>query len=85
MIPIYLIIITLIIQDPSDAIPKGTLLSILITITSYIVLVVIPGAVHLREASGNPNELLNGTYLNCSSRYCPQGLYHDENVKILYL
>ncbi|VVC37171.1 Hypothetical protein CINCED_3A017148 [Cinara cedri] len=67
-------------RDPSDAIPKGTLLSILITITTYILLIVIPGAVQLREASGNPNEIQNGTYLNCSFRNCTKGLYHDENL-----
>ncbi|XP_060864758.1 bumetanide-sensitive sodium-(potassium)-chloride cotransporter-like [Metopolophium dirhodum] len=67
-------------KDPSSAIPKGTLLSILITITSYVVLVVVPGAVQLREASGNPNEILNEFYLNCSFRNCTQGLYNNENL-----
>lgn len=78
----YNLSISIILQDPSTAIPKGTLLSILITITSYIVLIVVPGAVHLREASGNLDELQNGTYFNCSFRNCTQGLYHNENVKI---
>ncbi|CAH1721404.1 bumetanide-sensitive sodium-(potassium)-chloride cotransporter-like isoform X1 [Aphis gossypii] len=67
-------------KDPSASIPKGTLLSILITITSYVVLVLVPGAVQLRDASGNPNEILNGFYLNCSFRNCTQGLHNDENV-----
>jgi hypothetical protein len=58
-------------------------LSIAITITSYVILVIVPGAVHLREASGYPNELPNNFYLNCSLRVCSEGLYHNANVKII--
>lgn len=48
-------------------------------------LIVIPGSVQLREASGNPNEIQNGSYLNCSFRNCTKGLYYDENVnKYIY-
>lgn len=47
-------------------------------------LVIIPGAVQLREASGNPDELINDFYLNCSFRACSEGLYHNENVKKNY-
>lgn len=71
-------------QDPSASIPKGTLLAILITITSYVVLIVVPGSVQLREASGDVNEYLlnNSLYLNCSlPRNCTKGLYHDKNVR----
>ncbi|XP_027848383.2 bumetanide-sensitive sodium-(potassium)-chloride cotransporter-like [Aphis gossypii] len=67
-------------KDPSASIPKGTLLSILITITSYIVLIIVPGAVQLREASGFENELQDGFYLNCSFRNCTKGLYNDKNL-----
>ncbi|XP_025406832.1 bumetanide-sensitive sodium-(potassium)-chloride cotransporter-like isoform X3 [Sipha flava] len=67
-------------KDPSTSIPKGTLLSIAITITSYVILVIVPGAVHLREASGYPNELPNNFYLNCSLRVCSEGLYHNANL-----
>ncbi|XP_025204420.1 bumetanide-sensitive sodium-(potassium)-chloride cotransporter-like isoform X3 [Melanaphis sacchari] len=67
-------------KDPSASIPKGTLLSILITITSYIVLIVVPGAVQLREASGYENEFQNETYLGCAFRNCSKGLYKDENL-----
>lgn len=69
-------------KDPSASIPKGTLLSILITITSYVVLVFVPGAVYLREASGNVTELQDESYLNCSYRKCSQGLSLNENVKL---
>ncbi|XP_026809407.1 bumetanide-sensitive sodium-(potassium)-chloride cotransporter-like isoform X2 [Rhopalosiphum maidis] len=67
-------------KDPSASIPKGTLLSILITITSYIVLIVVPGSVQLREASGYENELQDEFYLNCSFRNCTKGLYKDDNL-----
>ncbi|VVC37173.1 SLC12A transporter, C-terminal,Amino acid permease/ SLC12A domain [Cinara cedri] len=67
-------------KDPSSSIPKGTLLSILITIISYIALIIVPGAVQLREASGDLNDYLNGTYLNCSIKNCTKGLYSDENL-----
>ncbi|XP_050520079.1 bumetanide-sensitive sodium-(potassium)-chloride cotransporter-like isoform X2 [Daktulosphaira vitifoliae] len=71
-------------KDPSASIPKGTLLSIFITIMSYIMLVLVIGSVHLREASGIPEELFNGTYLNCSTSLvpaCKEGLY--SNVKLM--
>ncbi|XP_029347410.1 bumetanide-sensitive sodium-(potassium)-chloride cotransporter-like isoform X2 [Acyrthosiphon pisum] len=67
-------------KDPSASIPKGTLLSILITITSYIVLIVVPGSVQLREASGNETEFQNGSFLDCSFRNCTKGLYKDNNL-----
>ncbi|XP_025413085.1 bumetanide-sensitive sodium-(potassium)-chloride cotransporter-like isoform X2 [Sipha flava] len=69
-------------KDPSTSIPKGTLLSIVITITSYVILILVPGAVQLREASGIVDEYIlnNGTYLNCSSRNCSKGLLYDQNL-----
>ncbi|XP_015367251.1 PREDICTED: bumetanide-sensitive sodium-(potassium)-chloride cotransporter-like [Diuraphis noxia] len=67
-------------KDPSDSIPKGTLLSIIISIISYIVLIVVPGSVQLREASGNENEFQDGYFSNCSFRNCTKGLYKDINV-----
>ncbi|XP_022163509.1 bumetanide-sensitive sodium-(potassium)-chloride cotransporter-like [Myzus persicae] len=67
-------------KDPSASIPKGTLLSILITITSYVVLIVVPGSVQLREASGIENEFQDGYFSNCSFRNCTKGLYNDINL-----
>ncbi|KAL5242036.1 hypothetical protein ACI65C_009446 [Semiaphis heraclei] len=40
-------------QNPSDSIPKGTLLSILITTISHIVLIVVPGSAQLRNSVSN--------------------------------
>lgn len=71
-------------QDPSDSIPKGTLLSILISIFSYVVLIVVPGSVQLREATGNINDFQDNTYLNCTIRNCTKGLYADPNVSYIY-
>ncbi|XP_022163512.1 bumetanide-sensitive sodium-(potassium)-chloride cotransporter-like [Myzus persicae] len=67
-------------KDPSTSIPKGTLLSILITTTTYIVLIVVTGSVQLREASGIENEFQNGNFSNCSERFCPSGLYNNVHV-----
>ncbi|XP_050443366.1 bumetanide-sensitive sodium-(potassium)-chloride cotransporter-like [Adelges cooleyi] len=67
-------------KDPSASIPKGTLLSIAITITSYIALVFVSGGAQLREASGNFTELIDGSYSNCSYRTCQYGLYHDDQL-----
>ncbi|XP_022163508.1 bumetanide-sensitive sodium-(potassium)-chloride cotransporter-like [Myzus persicae] len=67
-------------KDPSASIPKGTLLSILITTTSYIVLIVVTGSVHLREASGIEKEFEDGSFLNCSSRNCSRGLYNTPHL-----
>ncbi|KAL4099116.1 hypothetical protein QTP88_023594 [Uroleucon formosanum] len=67
-------------KDPSASIPNGTLLSIFITITSYIVLILVLGSVQLREASGIETEFQNGSFLNCSFRNCTKGLYHDMNL-----
>ncbi|XP_050443364.1 bumetanide-sensitive sodium-(potassium)-chloride cotransporter-like isoform X2 [Adelges cooleyi] len=67
-------------QDPGASIPKGTLWSIFIAITSYVALTVVTGSVHLREASGIVGELQDGSYLNCSSRHCEHGLYNDDKL-----
>eukprot|EP00102_Acyrthosiphon_pisum_P019738 XP_016656948.1 PREDICTED: bumetanide-sensitive sodium-(potassium)-chloride cotransporter-like isoform X1 [Acyrthosiphon pisum] len=69
-------------KNSTSSIPKGTLLSIFITITIYIVLIVLLGSVQLREASGNVTEFQNGSFLNCSIeiKNCTKGLYKDINV-----
>ncbi|CAI6364618.1 unnamed protein product [Macrosiphum euphorbiae] len=67
-------------KDSTSAIPKGTILSIFITITMYIVLIVALGSVQLREASGNETEFQNGSYLDCSFKNCTEGLYKDANM-----
>ncbi|XP_050525773.1 bumetanide-sensitive sodium-(potassium)-chloride cotransporter-like isoform X2 [Daktulosphaira vitifoliae] len=69
-------------KNPSIAIPKGTLWSILISITSYVALVVVTGSVQLREASGDVSQYINGSYLNCSNtNNCKHGLsIIDDNI-----
>ncbi|XP_012268640.2 bumetanide-sensitive sodium-(potassium)-chloride cotransporter isoform X2 [Athalia rosae] len=46
-------------KDPQSAIPKGTLLSILLTTVSYLLMVVMVGASVLRDASGNVTDLIS--------------------------
>jgi len=44
-------------KDPASAIPKGTLLSLLISMISYIAFVFFAGASAVRDASGNITDL----------------------------
>jgi solute carrier family 12 (sodium/potassium/chloride transporter), member 2 len=54
-------------KDPASAIPKGTLLALLLSGISYVAFVLFAGGSALRNASGNVTEMLlnNGTY-NCA-------------------
>ncbi|KAJ4451626.1 hypothetical protein ANN_03095 [Periplaneta americana] len=67
-------------SDPQGAIPKGTLLSILLTTLSYLLMAFMSGAVMERDASGNITELINGTFTNCSDRHCDWGLHNSFQV-----
>ncbi|CAB3385418.1 Hypothetical predicted protein [Cloeon dipterum] len=67
-------------KDPESAIPKGTLLAILITMLSYVLFVLLVGGGQLREASGIVAEIANGTFTDCSNRTCSYGLYNDYTV-----
>lgn len=51
-------------KDPASSIPKGTLLALLISATSYIVFVLFAGASAIREASGNTTDLINGSVID---------------------
>ncbi|CAN8011981.1 unnamed protein product, partial [Ixodes pacificus] len=75
-------------QDPQKAIPRGTLLAILITTISYVGFAVIAGSTVLRDATG---EVLNGTspdslvlsFANCTATdtgKCPYGLMNNHQV-----
>ncbi|XP_011267934.2 bumetanide-sensitive sodium-(potassium)-chloride cotransporter [Camponotus floridanus] len=44
-------------KDPQTAIPKGTLLAILLTSLSYLIIAIIVGSTVMRDASGNVNDL----------------------------
>lgn len=50
-------------KNPAKSIPKGTLLSLLISMISYAVFVVFAGGSALRDASGNVTDIHNGTLL----------------------
>nr|CAD7394128.1 unnamed protein product [Timema cristinae] len=64
-------------KDPQASIPKGTLISILITTLSYILMAVLCGATVHRDASGFVEELLDGSFTNCTGRRCLWGLQND--------
>nr|CAD7597749.1 unnamed protein product [Timema genevievae] len=67
-------------KDPQASIPKGTLISILITTLSYILMAVLCGATMYRDASGSVEELLDGSFTNCTGRRCLWGLQNDFQV-----
>jgi solute carrier family 12 sodium/potassium/chloride transporter 2 len=69
------------------AIPKGTLLAIAVTSSSYILFAVIAGSSVLRDATGNPEDYMNGTVAEfqaiCSSlvdQPCKWGLHNSYQV-----
>lgn len=66
--------------DPQGAIPKGTLLSILLTTVSYLLMAFMSGATMERDASGNVTELINDTFIDCSDRECKWGLHNSFTV-----
>nr|CAD7437439.1 unnamed protein product [Timema bartmani] len=69
-------------KDPAGAIPKGTLLSLLISMASYAIFVVFAGGAALRDASGNVSELINNTYIECRENggTCGYGLNNSYSV-----
>ncbi|CAL1284610.1 unnamed protein product [Larinioides sclopetarius] len=73
-------------KDPQSAIPKGTLLAILITTISYLLFVVVAGSTVLLNSNGNATLLAEGSFdllTNCSlveSSKCEFGLLNDYQV-----
>ncbi|XP_046400578.1 bumetanide-sensitive sodium-(potassium)-chloride cotransporter [Ischnura elegans] len=68
-------------KDPADAIPKGTLLSLLISMISYAVFVLLAGGGALRDASGSVEDLVNGTMSSCVAAHnCTYGLQNNYSV-----
>ncbi|XP_072153049.1 bumetanide-sensitive sodium-(potassium)-chloride cotransporter isoform X2 [Bemisia tabaci] len=67
-------------KDPGTAIPKGTLLSLLISMASYSLLALYSGLVAVRDASGDVTELASREYLNCKTRHCEYGLMNSYSV-----
>lgn len=68
-------------KDPQDAIPKGTLLAILITSSSYILFAIISGMCAVRDASGSAADYLAGNYTDCAfNRTCTYGLSNQDQM-----
>ncbi|CAH0588109.1 unnamed protein product [Chrysodeixis includens] len=76
-------------KDPASAIPKGTLLALLISMVSYALMVLFSGASALRDASGNLTDLVivNGTVVDYSglascvaNNTCKYGLHNSYSV-----
>lgn len=51
-------------RDPGAAIPKGTFWALLISMISYAVFVLFAGGAAVRDASGDINDLINGTLVS---------------------
>lgn len=69
-------------KDPASAIPKGTMLSLLISMMSYALFVIFAGGAALRDASGSIADLQNGTLLACvETNSCKYGLFNSYQVR----
>lgn len=66
-------------KDPQHAIPKGTMLAIAITSVTYVGFAIICGATVMRQATGNIEDLYNGTLTNCTEG-CEWGLQNSFQV-----
>ncbi|XP_028130937.1 bumetanide-sensitive sodium-(potassium)-chloride cotransporter isoform X2 [Diabrotica virgifera virgifera] len=70
-------------KDPATAIPKGTLLSLLISMFSYALFVIFAGGAALRDASGNTTDLINGSITYCVTapdETCHYGLFNSYQM-----
>ena len=72
-------------KDPSTAIPKGTILAIVITSFWYALIAVICAGTTKRQATGSIDDLLNGTSLNCTINKCTYGSQNDYQVNSIQL
>lgn len=69
-------------RDPQTAIPKGTLLAIFITTLSYVIIAIVVGATVARDATGNIEDVINGTLMtvNCTLGSCHFGSHNSFQV-----
>ncbi|XP_034943442.1 bumetanide-sensitive sodium-(potassium)-chloride cotransporter isoform X2 [Chelonus insularis] len=65
-------------KDPAKSIPIGTLLSLLISMISYIVFVLFAGGAAVRDASGIISP--NNTIVDCLPGNCEYGLHNSFSV-----
>ncbi|KAG8145036.1 hypothetical protein E2320_013414 [Naja naja] len=91
---VILLIILLIAIDPQEAIPKGTMLAILITTVAYIGVAICAAACVVRDATGNVNDTVvsgmncNGSsacalgydFSSCKIQTCDYGLMNNFQV-----
>ncbi|CAK1542154.1 unnamed protein product [Leptosia nina] len=66
-------------KDPATAIPKGTLMALGISITTYLLMAVLCGVGALRDASGNPSDFETATIDACKPN-CPYGLHNNYGI-----
>ncbi|VDP04871.1 unnamed protein product [Soboliphyme baturini] len=67
-------------NEPQKAIPKGTLLALLVTTLLYFCVAVVTASTCLRDATGNVFDLFNGTIVCNSTENCPYGLIHYYQI-----
>ncbi|XP_062565684.1 bumetanide-sensitive sodium-(potassium)-chloride cotransporter isoform X2 [Armigeres subalbatus] len=69
-------------KDPSKAIPKGTILAIVLTSLSYVTMAVMAGATVVRDATGNVTDMANGSwaFAECAPEECKYGLHNSFQV-----
>lgn len=69
-------------KDPSKAIPKGTILAIILTSISYVGMAIMAGATVLRDATGNVTDMANGSwaFAECAPEECEYGLHNSFQV-----
>jgi len=71
--------------DPQTAIPKGTLLAIIITSVSYLGFAALAGSCVERDASGNMTIFeMGGDMTECPETGCPWGLMNNKQVIKIY-
>ncbi|XP_047506433.1 bumetanide-sensitive sodium-(potassium)-chloride cotransporter-like [Pieris napi] len=66
-------------KDPATAIPKGTLIALAISVSSYLLMATLCGFAALRDASGHVEDLLAGNIDACKPN-CPYGLHNNYGI-----
>ncbi|XP_075979931.1 bumetanide-sensitive sodium-(potassium)-chloride cotransporter-like [Anticarsia gemmatalis] len=67
-------------KDPASAIPKGTLLAIAISTTSYLAMATLSGMASLRDASGNMTQASDPDTLGSCAPKCNYGLHNNYGI-----
>lgn len=73
-------------KDPASSIPVGTLLALLISMTSYATFVIFAGGAALRDASGEflANATVNNSCVHNVPPNCEYGLHNSYSVSSSY-